>query len=70
MATVVNTSPSGTSEGSGVGLLAAVLLLIAFVVVLLYFGLPAINAARNSGGSAPAVSVPEQVDVNVDTPQQ
>ena len=70
MATVVNTTPSNGGEGNGFGLLAAVILLIAFVFLLFYFGIPALNAARNSGGNAPTVTVPDQIDVNVNNPQQ
>lgn len=63
MATVVN-NPGNTDSSSGMGFLVGVLLLILFVLGLLYFGLPRLNQATQ----APSVNVPEEVDVNVNTP--
>ena len=68
MATVVN-NPGATQEGSGMGFLLGVLLLIAFAVIVLFYGLPYLgNSLNNAGGgstSAPQVQIPEKVDVNV-----
>ena len=58
MATVVN-NPSGTSDNS-VGLIVGIVLLLGFVFLLFYYGLPALRGASN-----PSVSVPSKIDVNV-----
>lgn len=59
MATVINNPSSDSSSGAGWGL-AVIIALI--VILALLFGIPAL---RNMGGGAPAVSVPESIDVNV-----
>jgi len=58
MATVVN-NPSGTSD-NGMGLIVGIVLLLGFVFLLFYYGLPAIRNA-----SSPSVQVPSKIDVNV-----
>jgi len=57
MATVINNPSSDSSSGAGWGV--AVVLAIVVILALL-FGIPAL---RNS--SAPAVNVPDTIDVNV-----
>lgn len=69
MATVVN-NPGTTHEGNGFGFLLGVLLLIAFAVIVLFYGLPYIgnsfgNAGGNSGAVAPQVQIPDKVNVNL-----
>lgn len=66
MTTIVNT-PAPSTEGGGSGFLVGAVLLIGFVLLLLYFGLPMI---RNMGPiqvnvPTPQVNVPGKVDVNV-----
>lgn len=69
MATIVNTPSSGsTDSGSGMGFFLGMLVLLLIVVLFFVYGLPAIRAGVSS--SAPSITVPEQVDVNVTTPQQ
>ena len=64
MATVVN-NPPVVERDRGNGFLVGVILLIVLAVLFFYYGLPAIQTA-----ATPQVSVPEQVDVNVNTPNQ
>lgn len=63
MATVVNTTSPAHAEPAGYGVSWVIgLLLLLFVVFLMfYYGLPALRSAT----TAPSVSVPERVDVNV-----
>lgn len=63
MATIVNT-PGSTTDNSGLGMLVGVLLVIATVVLLLYFAAPALRSLRAPSAQ---ISVPEQVDVNVNS---
>lgn len=62
MTTVVNT-PASTSDNSGNGFLVGIILLILFVAVLLYFGIPAV---KNMGPLQINVPAPQ---VNVPAPQ-
>jgi hypothetical protein len=65
MVVINNTTPSTAQEpaGNGLGNLLAVILLIVFVVLLIYYGLPLIqNAARG-----PQINVPGKIDVNVNS---
>lgn len=66
MATVVN-NPGYTAESnnSSALMIGAVLLILA----ILAFALLGRGALNFGGSSAPGVSVPERVDVNVNTPQ-
>lgn len=63
MATVVNNPGTTTDSSNSWGFVVGILLLIIFLFALLYYGLPALNNAA----SQPAVSVPEQVDVNINS---
>lgn len=65
MTTVVN-NPAPSGDSGGTGMLIGVVLLIVFVVLLLYFGLPVIRRATQ----APQINVPEKIDINVQTPSQ
>lgn len=64
--TVINNAPSPApvqeSSGNGMGFLLGVILLIVFVFLLIYYGLPAI---RNSFSSGTQINIPDKVDVNV-----
>lgn len=65
MATVINNPPqSSEPRNNGYGFLIGIILLIAVLILLFNYGLPALRGA--SGGTN--VTVPEQVDVNVNTP--
>lgn len=66
MTTIVN-SPAPTQNDGGSGFLIGIIILIAFISLLLYFGIPAI---KNMGAGqlnipAPQIVVPDKIDVNV-----
>lgn len=64
MATIVNTPAQ--SESNGTGFLLGIVLLIAFVLLFFFYGLPYLSNMI----AGPQVNVPGQIDVNVQTPQQ
>lgn len=66
MSTVVN-NPAPTGDSGGNSFLIGVILLIVFVVILFYFGLPVIRnmAPAQLNIPAPQVVVPDKIDVNV-----
>ena len=69
MATIVNTTP-GTTEGNGssVGTVLSVILVLAFIGLLFYYGLPMMQGAGSGATQtpqAPQIQVPEKMDVNV-----
>jgi hypothetical protein len=66
MTTVVN-NPAPANESGGNGFLLGAILIIGFVLILLYFGLPAIKRMGpvQINVPAPEVVVPKNVDVNV-----
>ena len=66
MATVIN-NPTPVSDEGGSSFLVGVILLIGFVMVILYFGIPAI---KNMGPikldiPAPKVVIPDKININV-----
>ncbi len=70
MTTVVNTSApvaAPAAESGGNSFLIGVVLLIGFVAVLLYFGIPAIQRMGpiQVNIPAPQVTMPDKVNVNV-----
>lgn len=76
MATIVN-NPSSDNSGSGMGFVLGILVLIVFVLVLFYYGLPALRGrtasstpeSASGGSSEINVDVPDKVDVNVNGTQ-
>lgn len=68
MATVVNNPSGSTESGSGMGFLMGVILLIVVGFLIVYYGIPALNRTGNNA-PAPAVQIPDQMDINVNTPQ-
>lgn len=64
MATVVNTPPQN-SGNNGMGFLLGVIVLIVFGILFFMYIMPYITQSMQG----PSVQVPDQVDVNVDTPQ-
>jgi TRAP-type mannitol/chloroaromatic compound transport system permease small subunit len=61
MTTIVN-SPTPTNESGGSSFLIGVIILIGFVLLLLYYGIPAI---KNIGVQTPQVNIPNKIDINV-----
>jgi hypothetical protein len=66
MTTVVN-NPAPVSENGGTGFLIGVIMLIVFVVVLIYFGLPAMRRMQSNQSviPAPQIVLPDKINVNV-----
>lgn len=64
MATIVNTPPR--ESDSGMGFLLGVILLIIFAALFFLYGLPYIAGMF----AQPQVTVPGQIDVNVNTPNK
>jgi hypothetical protein len=83
MATVVNNAgqPTGDSSGSGMGLLVGALLVLGIILLVIFYGLPALRQTTTSvAPAAPSttevnipdqsdIQVPDQIDVNVQTPE-
>lgn len=68
MTTVVNNpAPVQTSDAGGSNFLIGAIVLIAFVMMLLYFGIPALKRMSPSQVNVPAtqIVVPGKIDVNV-----
>jgi hypothetical protein len=63
LATVINNPAATTDDANNTGVIFAVLLLLALVFALVYWGVP---NARNV--FSPNLTVPRNVDVNVNTP--
>lgn len=86
MATIVNNPPATQESDSGTGFLLGTVLVIAFIAVMLYFGIPALQRTMPAGTqpaneivpggttdnntmTAPDIKIPDQIDVNVNQPQ-
>ncbi|PIY69490.1 hypothetical protein COY90_00360 [Candidatus Roizmanbacteria bacterium CG_4_10_14_0_8_um_filter_39_9] len=66
MTTIVN-SPAPTTDSGGNSFLIGVVVLIGFVAIFLYFGLPAIKRMGpvQMNVPAPQVNIPDKINVNV-----
>ena len=66
MTTVVN-NPAPVADTGGNGFLIGAVVLVGFMMVLLYFGIPAIKrmGSLQINVPAPQVVVPGKIDVNV-----
>ena len=66
MTTIINT-PAPTESSNSSGLLIGGFLLLVFVGIALYFGIPAIKrmGSVQLNVPAPQVVIPEKIDVNV-----
>ena len=65
MTTIVNTPGNTTDSGSGASSMLTVLVVLVVLALLVIFGLPILRRAT----AVPQVNVPDQIDVNVNTPQ-
>lgn len=68
MATIVNT-PASAERDSGSGFLLGAILLIVFLALFFFYGLPFIGNMFQGATSSPQVNVPDKIDVNVQNPQ-
>jgi hypothetical protein len=66
MATVVNNPQPAPSADNGNGFLLGVIILLIAVLAFFYYGLPVITSGFGGGTQ---VTVPEQIDVNVQQPK-
>lgn len=64
MATIVNTPAASEGNSSSVGTVLAVILVLAFIGFMFYYGLPMMQNA-GGGTQAPQIQVPDKIDVNV-----
>ena len=61
MPTVIN-NPTPTNEGgNGMGFFLGVIVLVVFVILLLFYGLPYLRSFYQT----PQINVPNKIDVNV-----
>lgn len=66
MTTIVNNpAPVAESDKGGSGFLIGIIVLIGFVAVLLYFGIPAIKRMGSGQSNTPQINIPNKIDVNV-----
>lgn len=65
MATIVN-NPPAVESGNNTGMILGIILLLVLAFVLIFYGIPYFTNATRS--TTPTVSVPDQIDVNVQTP--
>jgi len=67
MTTIVNNPAPATVEKEGNGFLIGVIILVGFVAVLLYFGIPAIQQMGpiKVNIPAPQVVIPDNINVKV-----
>ena len=66
--TVINNAAPASDSNSGMGFLMGVILFIAFIFFLFYFGLPIVRNSFGGGvgtGSGTQINVPDKMDVNV-----
>ena len=66
MTTVVN-NPAPVSENGGNSFLIGIILVIGFVVVLIYFGIPAMRRMQPSQTVVPAqqIVIPDKINIDV-----
>ena len=67
MATVINNPDSGGDNSGGMGMVIGAIVLVLILILFFVYGLPALRGGSDAG-SGTQVNVPDQIDVNVDTP--
>lgn len=70
MTTIVN-NPTPSDDGGGSGILIGTIVFVAFLVIFIYYGLPAIKSmgAPNINVPAPVINMPSKIDVSVQQPK-
>lgn len=65
--TTIITGATPNNNSNGYGLLIAVIVIIGFIIVLFYFGIPVIKnlSPVQLNVPAPQINVPNKLDVNV-----
>lgn len=58
---IVNNPGNSDSSGNGMGFLLGIIVLVVFVILFLYYGLPIIRQSF----SGAQINVPSKIDVNV-----
>jgi len=66
--TTESNDPTPTTETGGNSFLIGIIILIGFVLILLYFGIPAIRRMGpiQLNMPAPKVIIPDKINVNID----
>jgi hypothetical protein len=68
MTTIVN-SPAPQAESGGYGFLLGIIALIVFVLLFVFYGVPALRRMGPAQVTVPTeIKVPDQVDVNITQP--
>ena len=66
MTTIVNNpTPSSDNNGSGMGLLIGIFVIIVVGLLFFYFGLPVIKKIGSGQTTTPQIVIPDKIDVNV-----
>lgn len=70
MATVINNpdSGAGNDRGGGMGMIIGAIVLVLILILFFIYGLPALRGGGSNTSGGADVSIPDQIDVNVDTP--
>jgi hypothetical protein len=70
MTTIIN-SPAPEQNNNGFGFLIGAIILVGFVALLLYFGIPAVKQMNpiQVNVPAPQVEMPDKIDINVNQPK-
>lgn len=69
MTTVVNTPAPASNDNSGMGMIIGVIVLLAVVFLIFFYGMPYMRGTQQQEQSAPTIQVPDKVDINITKPQ-
>ena len=62
--TIINPTQADNSASNGIGLILGIIVLLAFVFLFLFYGIPFIRGL-SSAGNGVQVTVPKNINVNV-----
>ncbi len=67
MTTIINTPASTPKESEGFGFLLGAMLIVAFIAVVVYFGIPALqrSSTQEINIPAPQINIPDKIDVDI-----